>query len=444
MRRDRVIGGASIALSLLIGAWLVLQWTQDQPVPEKNKDTQLPQSREQKRVESEPPKEAEDSHRLAIVLPPPPETQVPVPAPNPIASAPTTLTEAPAEPQKALKRQIAPLKPNLAPVQSKKELKIEPLKPASAPKPVKEAKIEPIKATEARPAVRPAAQEFKPIKVKVPEIKSLESKPLSPEAKPQPKAPERILNVTPPEEPKKLEPPRKLQPVEPKPDLSAFRRAKKYAPKPVKNDALARFKAQREAQQRAAKERAARSDATKPVKVKVSTKAVKSGRVFLRILEHGKGPDIEIAWPNSTRTSNRLFRRLTACYGMKTAVMDAAGQLYTSDSGSRPWRINLDRYSGFVRQVSGRLSSKEASEMRSLRRVRSTNLTSVRIFPRGVDARLLGGLGQLLGKTYRTMGRIRASYQMTARGVSINNIYADGKRIPGEIVLNPVTRRCSA
>jgi hypothetical protein len=68
----------------------------------------------------------------------------------------------------------------------------------------------------------------------------------------------------------------------------------------------------------------------------------------------------------------------------------------------------------------------------------------VRIFPRGVDARLLGGLGQLLGKTYRTMGRIRASYQMTARGVSINNIYADGKRIPGEIVLNPVTRRCSA
>jgi hypothetical protein len=129
---------------------------------------------------------------------------------------------------------------------------------------------------------------------------------------------------------------------------------------------------------------------------------------------------------------------------MKTAVMDAAGQLYTSDSGSRPWRINLDRYSGFVRQVSGRLSSKEASEMRSLRRVRSTNLTSVRIFPRGIDAQLLGGLGQLLGKTYRAMSKIRASYQMTAHRVSIGKIHADGKRIPGEIILNPITRRCSA
>ena len=128
---------------------------------------------------------------------------------------------------------------------------------------------------------------------------------------------------------------------------------------------------------------------------------------------------------------------------MKTAVMDSAGQLYTAAGGGRPWRINLDRYSGFVRQVSGRLSPAEASELRALQRLRSSRVSSVRIFPRSVDARLLGGLGQLLGKSYRSMGRIRATYRMTGSGVSVGQITADGKPIPGEIILRPITRRCS-
>jgi hypothetical protein len=82
--------------------------------------------------------------------------------------------------------------------------------------------------------------------------------------------------------------------------------------------------------------------------------------------------------------------------------------------------------------------------LRALQRLRRAKVSSVRIFPRAVDARLLGGLGQLLGKSYRSMGHIRATYRMTPLGVSIGEISADGRAVAGEINLRPITRRCPA
>ena len=99
--------------------------------------------------------------------------------------------------------------------------------------------------------------------------------------------------------------------------------------KPKIFDPLARFKALRAAQERA------KPAPDAPWKIEVSAKAVTSGRVALRILEHGEGPEIEIAWPYSVRASNRLYHLFTACFGMKTAVMDSAGQLYTAAGGGR-------------------------------------------------------------------------------------------------------------
>lgn len=381
MRRDRIIAGTSTALSLAIGAWLVLQWTEDQPAPVKARQAQPSQKQAPAETVAQP-------HNQAVLLPPPPPAPALAPAPIQQAKpAPVPAPEAQAKPAPAPK-----------PLPVKVEPKIEPLQPTAKPAP------KPVMTT----ALKPAPQVQKPT-------------PVTP-AKPSVQKP----------------PP-------PEPDMQAFR-ARKALPNPEKFDALARFKAQRAAQQKIqkqAQERAKPAPA-KPTKIEVSAKAATSGRVALRILEHGEGPEIELAWPNSVRASNRLYRRFTACYGMKTAVMDGSGQLYTAIGGARPWRINLDRYSGFVRQVSGRLSPEEASELRALQRLRRAKVSSVRIFPRSVDARLLGGLGQLLGKSYRSMGRIRATYRMTPSGVSIGAISADGKTVPGEIVLRPITRRCSA
>ena len=373
MRRDRIIAGTSTALSLLIGAWLVLEWTTDQPAPVR--ESQALPSQDRMVAETAPPEAAARPHNQAVILPPPPAPVTPKP--------PTQAKPAPAPKPQPIQAMRAP-----KPAPKKVERKIEALQPSHkpAPKPVMKAVL----------------------------------KPVQPVRKPEPVTPTKPAEISSPE-----------------PDMQAFRAARKAPPSPKIFDALARFKALRAAQERAKPAPAA------PWKIEVSAKAVTSGRVALRILEHGEGPEIEIAWPYSVRASNRLYHLFTACFGMKTAVMDSAGQLYTAAGGGRPWRINLDRYSGFVRQVSGRLSPQEASELRALQRLRSSRVSSVRIFPRSVDARLLGGLGQLLGKSYRSMGRIRATYRMTGSGVSVGQITADGKPIPGEIILRPITRRCS-
>ncbi len=116
------------------------------------------------------------------------------------------------------------------------------------------------------------------------------------------------------------------------------------------------------------------------------------GRVLLRILEHGSGPEIEIAWPVSAIQRRALYRLFEVCYGMEIAVIDSGGRLYsrTGEAG-RPWRLNMDRFSGFVRQPSGRLTLDEKDGIARIRAfhggLRAAH--NVRLFPRRLDALLL-------------------------------------------------------
>ncbi|MEE2760759.1 MAG: hypothetical protein VYE18_04880 [Pseudomonadota bacterium] len=368
MKRDRIIAGTSAALSLLIGVWLVLNWTSDQPAPVKAREAMPNQAQP---VEVNKALESLPAHAQVLVLPPPP----PPPASHAILAA------------------------------AKPARKIEALKPAAKPVP--------------KPVFKQTL------------------KPSQPVAKSEPADPIQPIQT---EKPKQLE-----EQEPPALDIEAFRTEGK-APAPEKFDALARFKAMHAPREQAeAKVKPFRAPApSQPARAEVSANAEITGRVALRILEHGEGPEIELAWPHSARASTQLYRLFTRCYGMRTAAMDSTGQLYTAALGPRPWPINLDRYSGFVRQVSGRLAPEEASELRALQKMHWSRVTSVRIFPRSVDARLLGGLGQLLGKSYRSMGHIRATYRMLGAGVVVGGISADGKPVAGEIVLRPLTRRCSA
>ena len=65
----------------------------------------------------------------------------------------------------------------------------------------------------------------------------------------------------------------------------------------------------------------------------------------------------------------------------------------------------------------------------------------VRLFPRNVDATLLGGIGQIVGAGYLCHKTIRARYRLSGERVSVVEIRADGKALPGGIVL-PQSLRC--
>ena len=177
----------------------------------------------------------------------------------------------------------------------------------------------------------------------------------------------------------------------------------------------------------------------------LSKQQATEGRPLLKLLEHGKGPSVEIAWPASASQRRRLYDLFKQCYGMRIAVMDANGQLF--NDVSRPgqtWSINLDRYSGFMRQSS---AGAALDEYRTVSKIRARHgldsTTTVRLFPRHTDAVLLGGLRNLIGGNYHGTKLIQARYQISGSKVSVTEITIDAKPVNGSIELSSgAIRRC--
>ena len=180
--------------------------------------------------------------------------------------------------------------------------------------------------------------------------------------------------------------------------------------------------------------------ATRPTPVVIEATALAEGRPLLRILEHGAGPSIEIAWPSAAQDRERLFQTFRSCFGMQGAVMDVQGNVFR-DAGQpgQRWEIDLDRLSGFVRQPMGDLTAVETAVVRAVTtRHRGINgPTAIRIFPRVADALLLGGLRQIVGAAnYGNIGTIHAVYRLDGNTVIVDSIVADGRSLPGSIPMS--------
>jgi hypothetical protein len=170
---------------------------------------------------------------------------------------------------------------------------------------------------------------------------------------------------------------------------------------------------------------------------------VARGRTLLRLREHGAGPEIEIAWPDGARRRERLHLILTRCHGMQLGLMTPEGRLYrVEDPPGTAWEINLDRFSGFIREARGRLATAERREIGRLRRHHGLTGNAVRIFPRTVDAAFFGGLGRLTGTGYGSAKTIRAHYRLTADRVEVGDVLIDGRVVTGQLALPAVTRSC--
>lgn len=185
---------------------------------------------------------------------------------------------------------------------------------------------------------------------------------------------------------------------------------------------------------------AAKAKADKPLPVRATRptpQATATGRVLLRVLEHGKGPAIEIAWPAGGSERRRLADLMRRCYGMELALMDGQGRLY-ADQGAqgKAWRPNLDLYSGFVRHISGGLQAGERQTASRIRRRHSQTGSPVRIYPRRVDSLLLGGLRQIIGSSYSSAASIQATYRIEGHNVIVGGIGVDGRGRVGAVNLS--------
>lgn len=170
------------------------------------------------------------------------------------------------------------------------------------------------------------------------------------------------------------------------------------------------------------------------------------GRVLLRHLEHGSGPNIELAWPASAAARSQLFDHLERCFGLRVAILDHRGRLFTegSDPGT-PWQLNLDQFSGFIRSPSGQMVPQETAAITRIQTHHGPLPGKVvRLFPRSVDAYLLAGLRQIVGDAYGQSKLIRARYRLVGSRLYLDQVESDGSRLGGNLDLTPAgTRRCA-
>jgi hypothetical protein len=168
---------------------------------------------------------------------------------------------------------------------------------------------------------------------------------------------------------------------------------------------------------------------------------VKNGGALLRLLEHGQGPTIEIAWPRRADARRALYRQLTQCYGVTLVVLVDGDKLYTASGNSgETWAINTDRFSGFIRSPQGEAIAEESRVFASIADHHGlSGWRPARVFPRHVDAALLGGLGAVLGAKYRTAKQIRAAYRWDRTGLILSDFSIDGRPLNGAVTL-PVPR----
>lgn len=163
----------------------------------------------------------------------------------------------------------------------------------------------------------------------------------------------------------------------------------------------------------------------------------KSGGALLRLLEHGQGPVIEIAWPRRADARRALYRQLTQCYGVKAAVLAGGARLFAATGNvGETWPINMDRFSGFIRSPQGEAIAEEARVFASIAdRHRLTDWRPARVFPRHVDAALLGGLGAVLGQRYKTARLIHAAYSWDRSRLILGDFTVDGRPLTGSVML---------
>jgi len=230
----------------------------------------------------------------------------------------------------------------------------------------------------------------------------------------------------------------RLPPPPPSPKRNFLKPAKRAAETPVAVEPLKRTVAARPPPQPAPAMKASGKPPAEPAEAMVDgARNTKAGGALLRLLEHGQGPAIEIAWPERADARRALYHQLTQCYGVRAAVLAGGSRLYAeTGAAGQTWPVDMDRFSGFIRSPQGEAIAEEARVFaRIADRHGLTGWRPVRVFPRPVDAALLGGLGAVLGPRYKSARQIRAAYQWDRTRLILGDFTVDGRPVSGTVTL---------
>jgi len=161
---------------------------------------------------------------------------------------------------------------------------------------------------------------------------------------------------------------------------------------------------------------------------------VLKGQQTLDMVANKGGLDMEIFWPDTARQSAYLYDVMTRCFGMRSAVLNRAGEMVSTAGKGQANHAGLSPLIRQLKQPASRGEADVIAKIVAQHHVRGA-YTPVRIFTKSVDARLVDGIAQLTGKPIGPNSVLRADYVIDQGRVFVANITHDGVRAAGRVLL---------
>lgn len=172
---------------------------------------------------------------------------------------------------------------------------------------------------------------------------------------------------------------------------------------------------------------------------------IREAEAMLESIEEGKGLNIELSWPSDIFDSRRLYERLVACHGMKSAIL-VNGDMILSEqraSGTK-MRIDLSQHSGYVRysQAPSLIDAeKRETNAIAVRHGHQAIDAVIRIYPRQQDIELLGRLADVAQGPLDEAGLVTGRYELRGRDLVVTDLVFDGQAASRDIII-PAHGRC--
>jgi len=137
----------------------------------------------------------------------------------------------------------------------------------------------------------------------------------------------------------------------------------------------------------------------------------------------GKGPAIEVAWPDLVSEREMLFQLLTQCTGMRLGVLNKGEINLIANS-----HVKNVKLSDFVRIINGKMTKNEKYQFSNY-----SSGTPVRLFPLSIDINLIKKLSET--KNYYKSKSITGQYQVAVGNIWLKEIAYDGIKVKGPKLL---------
>lgn len=174
---------------------------------------------------------------------------------------------------------------------------------------------------------------------------------------------------------------------------------------------------------------------SKAKEILIENTDLSNGIKILTEAENKQNFEMEIFWPESSSASQKLFKTMNKCFGMRVAVLDNNGEIYNL-------RGKVDRRSQIISPFLRRLESFSAKqEKQNISTIISNNSiegekTLVRTVSFSTDAKIMDGISKLSETNLSNARQIKAKYLLERDRVYIGMITVDGKHAIGKILLS--------